>query len=264
MRAIGIKTHSLGLLLGGALLASGPASALDLDGTTEWHSRLVLNTTVSGLVSKVNAAVGDRVARGAVLVELDPRKVQSELAYAVSRREAARLSNEEARRELERTLELYDRTLISDHDVKLAEIEAAKADAAWRDAEARLTEVRLRQEYGHVKAPFDGRVVGIHVQPGQAVVNRFEAMPLVTLVDATRMRARAAIDDRTLARLKPGKAVQVGVRGVWFDGTIAELGYEPLARTENGSSYALEAEFAPGPELGLRPGERLVIRLPDE
>jgi len=264
MRAIGIKSHSFSLLMGGALLVGGPASALDLNGTTEWQTRQVLSTTVSGLVSRVNATVGDRVARGTVLVEFDPRKVQAELAYAESRREAARLANEEARRELERTMELYDRTLISDHDVKLAEIATAKAEAEWRQAEARLAEVRVRQDYSRVKAPFDGRVVEVHVRPGEAVVNRFEATPLLTLVDAGRMRARVAVDERTLARLKPGDAVQVGVRGIWLDGTIALLGYEPLSRSDNGASYALEAEFAPGQAMELRPGERLVIRLPDE
>ncbi len=264
MSVIGTKMCGFGLLLGGLLLGSGAASALDLNGTTEWQTRQVLSTTVSGLVSKVNAAVGERVARGTLLVELDLRQVQSDRVSAESRGVAARLAYDEARRELERTLELFDRTLISEHEVKLAEIEAAKAEAAWRAAEARLAEVRLRQEYSRVTAPFDGLVMAVHVQPGEAVVNRFEATPLVTLVDAARMRARAAVDARTLARLKRGDAVQVGVRGVWLEGAIALLGYEPLTRSDNGASYALEAEFAPGPAMELRPGERLVIRLPDE
>ncbi len=263
MTRTGTRVHQSSFLLG-LMLLSASSIAQDLPGTSEWSNQVTLSTTASGMISKVNVTVGDEVAKGAVLVELDPRAHQARLAAAEALREAAQQLNQEARRELDRTLELFDRTLISDHDRKLAEIELAKSDAALREAETKLIEARLQRDYSRINAPFSGRVVAVHVQPGEAVVNRLQAQPLVTLVDHRRMLARAQADDRTLARLKVGGRVQVGIRGVWLDGEIASLGYDPVSRSDNGASYLLEARFTPAEEMVLRSGEKLVIRLTDE
>ncbi|MEJ2453336.1 MAG: efflux RND transporter periplasmic adaptor subunit [Candidatus Thiodiazotropha sp.] len=263
MTRTGTRVYQSSLLLG-LMLLNAPSIAQDLPGTSEWSTQVTLSTTANGMISKVNVAAGDEVVQGAVLVELDPRAYQSELAAAESLREAAQQLNQEARRELDRTLELFDRTLISDHERKLAEIELAKSDAALREAEAKLTAVRLQRDYSRINAPFDGRVVAVHVQPGEAVVNRLQAQPLVTLVDHRRMLARAQVDDRTLVRLKVGDKVQVGIRGVWLDGEIASLGYDPVSRSDNGATYHLDVRFTPGEEMALRSGEKLVIRLADE
>lgn len=252
-----------GLFIAG-LLMSGQLAAQDIDAVTGWSNRVALSTVASGMVARVNVSPGDRVERGALLLELDQRLIQSRLAAAESRREAASQLNSEARRELDRALELYDRTLLSDHERKLAEIDAAKADADYRDAEAWLAEVRLQQEYSRLTAPFGGVVTAVHVQPGQAVVNRQQPMPLVTLVDQHRMKALARADAATLARLHIGDKVQVGVGGKWLDGEIAALGLDPVSTGGSTPAYAIEARFTPAEAMRLRPGEPVVIRLPDE
>jgi multidrug resistance efflux pump len=106
--------------------------------------------------------------------------------------------------------------------------------------------------------------VAVHVQPGQAVLNRLEAIPLVTLVDHRQMLATTQVDEHTLRRLRIGGKVEVGVRGVWFDGEIASLGYDPVSRSDKGANYTLEARFTPAREMGLRAGETLMVRLADE
>lgn len=246
------------------LLMSGPLAAQDLSAVTGWNNRVTLSTVASGMVAKVNVASGDVVERGALLLELDQRKIQAKLAAAVARREAAAQLNSEARRELDRALELYEQTLLSDHERKLAEIDLAKADAALREAEVRLTEVRLQREYSRLTAPFNGLVVEVHVQPGQAVVNRQQPMPLVTLVDQSRMKALAQAEVSTLSRLHIGDKVQIGLRGKWLNGEIAALGLDPVATGGKTTVYPLEAIFSPAAEMRLRAGESVVIRLPDE
>ena len=252
-----------GLFIAG-LLMSGQLAAQDLEAVTDWNNRVAVSTVASGMVTRVNVAPGDRVERGALLLELDQSLIQSRLAAAQSRREAASQLNSEARRELDRAVDLYDRTLLSDHERKLAEIEAAKADAELRDAEAWLVEVRLQQSYSRVTAPFGGLVTTVHVQPGQAVVNRQQAMPLVTLVDPQRMKALGRADAATLARLKIGDKVRIGVGATWLDGEIAALGLDPVATGGKTPAYPLEARFTPGSGMRLRAGEPVVIRLPDE
>jgi RND family efflux transporter MFP subunit len=252
-----------GILIGG-LLISGQLAAQDLPAVTDWQQRVTLSTVANGMVAKVNVSVGDQVARGDLLVELDQRSYQPSLAAAESRREASRQLNEEARRELDRALELFDRTLLSDHERKLAEIDAAKADAEFREAEAALAELRLAREYSRINAPFDGLVVELLVQPGQAVVNRLNSVPLLTLVENQRMKAVTQVDERIRLGLHVGDAVQVGVRGNWLTGEISNIGLDPLSTTANGAVYQLEASFKPSAEIELRSGEKAVVRLRDE
>jgi multidrug efflux system membrane fusion protein len=246
------------------MLLSEQLAARDLEAFTEWNNKAELSTLVSGMVGRINADVGASVKRGEVLLELDQRQYQSRLAAAESRLEATSQQNEEAKRELDRALELYDRTLLSDHERKQAEIAAASSDAAYREAEAKLVTIRLQREYSRITAPFDGVVEAIHVQPGQAVINRYSATPLMTLIDNSRMKALTEVDERTVNRLRQGMGVQVGVQGQWFDGTIHRLGIHPVVRDANGSRYQLEVVFPPSDDRVIRAGEKAVVRLNDE
>jgi multidrug efflux system membrane fusion protein len=238
--------------------------AQDLSAVTEWAERVTLSSVSSGMLTKVNVAVGDEVAKGDLLLELDQRGIRSSLAAAESRSKAARLLNSEAKRELDRAMELYDRTLLSDHERKLAEIEAAKAEAEFRRAESQLVEARLRREFSRIRAPFDGVVLAVHVQPGQAVINRLNAMPLVTLASSPRMKVVTQVDGKAMAGLNPGDDVQVGVRGQWQAGKITGLGLQPVAQAGDNSQYRIEVLFTPSREMRLRAGEQAVVRLPDE
>lgn len=246
------------------LLFSGELAARDLEAVTEWYNRVELSTLANGMVGRVNVDVGASVKHGDVLMELDQRGYQSWSAAAASRLEAASQQNEEVKRELDRALELYDRTLLSDHERKQAEIAAAASEAAYREAEAKLVTIRLQREYSRVTAPFDGVVESIQVQPGQAVINHYSASPLMTLIDNSRMKAVTRVDERTLNGLKQGMDVQVGVRGQWLDGTIHRLGLNPIERDGNGSRYQLEVVFSPVDGKVIRAGEKAVVRLSDE
>lgn len=246
------------------LLFSGQLMARDLEAVTDWNNRVELSTTVSGMLGRLNVALGTPVKRGEVLLELDQRGYQSRLAAAESRLEATSQQHEEAKRELDRALELYDRTLLSDHERKQAEIAAALSDAAYREAEAKLVKIRLHREYSRLMAPFDGVVAAIHVQPGQAVINRDSAMGLITIIDNSQMKALTEVDGPILDGLNKGMKVQVGVRGQWLEGRIERLGLQPVTGDANGSKYPLEVVFTPAEDMLVRAGEKAVVRLADE
>ena len=115
----------LRVLLCCGLLFSGNLLAKEIPALLDWQQRMELGTLLDGMVSKVNVGIGQQVNRGSLLIELDQREIQARLAWAESRVAAAKLQQDEARRELDRSLELYDRTLLSNHERILAEIEAA-------------------------------------------------------------------------------------------------------------------------------------------
>ena len=248
------------ILLFCSLVISGELLAKDLPAVLDWQQRVELGTLVDGVVNKVNVAAGQAVTRGTLLVELDQREITARLAWAEARAAAAKLQQDEARRELDRSLDLYDRTLISDHERKQAEVDAAKADALVRLAEAELTHIRIERENGRIKAPFDGLVIGVNVHSGHALVNQLQSETVVTLVDMSRMKAIAQVGADAAVELSNIKQVKVGVRGEWLEGEVSIIGFEPAAGS-GGTAYALEVLFTPPQQWRLRAGEAATVRI---
>jgi multidrug efflux system membrane fusion protein len=252
----------LRILLCCGLLFSGNLLAKDIQAVLDWQQRVELGTLVDGMITKVNVMVGQQVSRGSLMIELDQREVQARLAWAESRVAVTKLEQNEARRELDRSLELYDRTLLSNHERIVAEIDAARADALARQADAELIEVRLEREYSRIKAPFDGVVISVAAQPGQVLVNRLQSMPLVTLVDTSQMKAVAPVDADTAAGLNIGDPVKVGIRGEWLEGEIISVGLEPTGEgAADVMEYPLEVLVTPPDTMQLRAGEQVVVRI---
>jgi multidrug efflux system membrane fusion protein len=236
---------------------------MDLEGELAWERRVELGTTVSGLITEVRVLPGQRVEQGEVLVELDQRLYRARAERARAALDEAKQQREEAERELERAQELYDRTVLSVHELTLAQIAAAEADAALRSAQAALTEAQLEQEYSRITAPFAGLVVAVGVSPGEAVTNRLQVQPLVILAADQRMKAVAQVDTKQAATLTPGRAIRVAVAGAWFDGQVLGVGLEPTERDADGPRYALEVGFVPAVEEPLRAGQPATVRIDD-
>jgi RND family efflux transporter MFP subunit len=244
-----------------ALLLSTAAGALELSARVDWERRLELSTPVSGVIAATPVRMGQRVARGTVLLELDQRPFRARLARAEANLSRARENRAEARREVERTQELFDRTLLSVHDLQVAQIAGAEAEAEYRGAEADVTEAAYDLEYSRIQAPFDAWVLALPAQVGQTVVTRLEARPLVALAPVGRMRALGWADMAQLEGLSPGMAAQVVVDGTSYPGEITYLALEPKSDTADRPLYGVGVSFASDPQTLIRPGRTAVIRL---
>lgn len=245
----------LGMLLGNA------ASAVQVQAMLEWSRRVELSTPVSGTVTEVNVEPGNQVKKGQVLLRLDPRGFQANVLQARARVESTIAARKEAHRELERAQDLYDRTVLSDHELQLAKIAFAKADAAYSAAQAGLTEAQLTLEYSAVRAPFDGIVIDRKVDVGQAVVSEITSEPLVVLAAAGRMIARASVAEAQLAGLSVGQSVRVTIGGKTYQGKVKHIGLEPVAQAQGAVTYPVDVEFPTGAEV-LRAGQPASLDLP--
>lgn len=248
----------LGLSL--ATLAQG-AVALDLDGRLAWAQRVALGTVVSGVVSAVPAQAGQRVTKGDQLLQLDARSFRTELTRARALLSRAASQLDEARREDERAQELYDRTLLSDHERQLAQIDRVAAESKLAEAKAAVSRAQLAFERSELKAPFDARVLAVNAAVGQAIVSQLQSQPLVVIADAEQMLAEADISASQLGDLAVGQAAQVGWDGRWLAGQIASISLEPTGQNDREALYRIQVSFAV-PEQGvLRAGLPAVLRL---
>lgn len=250
------------LLLLSWLLAS-PSMAVEFAARLDWARRVELSTPVSGVIGQVLVQAGQRVAAGEVLVELDQRLFQAHLKRAQAELAKAKETRDEAVRELERTRELFDRTLLSVHDLQLAQIAAAAAKADYRSAEASVTEAGLELEYSQVQAPFDAWVVKVTVQQGETVVSRLEARTLVVVVPADRMRALAWLNQVQLEHISSGDPGEVVVAEDSYRGEVVAVALEPGKGDEDSPLYRMDVLFELPQGKILRPQQAATIRIID-
>lgn len=224
------------------LSALTTAGAAQYPAVLAWTQRVVLSTPVSGLISAVPVVAGQRVSAGQTLVQLDKRPFEIAVRTAEAQAHKQRLNRDEAKRELERTHELYERTVISVHDLQLQEIAFASAEADYASARAALDNARLRLEYATVQAPLSGLVLEVAVAPGETVVNRQQSTPMVTLVQDRPLTAYAPIPAEALDTLATGQSASVQVGGQTYAASVDRLG----AQTGDGGRYGLWVTFDPG------------------
>jgi membrane fusion protein, multidrug efflux system len=246
-----------------AMLFAAPLGAAELEALLEWGQRIELGTPVSGVIGEVPVQVGQRVAAGELLLALDPRLFKARLEQAQAAAVEAEQLRLEAEREWQRARELYDRTVLSDRERSLAEIDAARAAAAWRKAQAELAQAQLELEYSQLRAPFTGMVVALQGQPGQTVVSALRSEPLVVLAGQGEMLARALVNSEQAQQLKPGDEVPVKVRSQTLPGKVRHLGLEPESPNGLGILYHLDVAFSPPQGWTLRRGEPATLLLKD-
>lgn len=249
------------LLILGFVVTPVLGAEIEIDAKLDWSRRATLGTPITGIILNVAVRPGQRVKAGDLLLTLDSRGYQAEVAHREAVLKKARLDKEEAEREVERALDLYDRTLLSDHDRFLAEVDAARALAAWQAAKAGLTDARINLERCHLRAPFNGVVVDVLAVAGEARINRLKAETMVVLADDSQLLAHGAVTLDQANRLSEGGVAEVQLRGHWYQGTIRHLGMEPITRPADSLDYVLEVVFTKPAELLVRAGEPLVIRL---
>jgi len=135
-----------------------------------------VSTSVAGLVETVNVDLGDSVARGDPVVELDRALARQDLKQAEAATAEAQADLADARRRLDVAERLRQRDNIprTEYDAREAQVQMAEAVVARRQAEQARAAERLRRH--SIAAPFAGVVAekvaeaGEWVAPGTTVV----------------------------------------------------------------------------------------------
>jgi membrane fusion protein (multidrug efflux system) len=190
----------------------------------EREAQVVAKT--SGVLLKLRAEEGDRVAAGQVLAELDPERATLELARAQAN--LRRLENDFARAE-----ELYKNKLISpeQHDKVKFDLETQRA--AYDLA-------RLELSYTKIVAPIDGVISERLVKEGN-LIQLHQA--LFRIDDFDPLLAVLNVPERELTTLRAGLPVTMVVDalpGRAFEGAVARV--SPVVESATGT-FRVTAEF---------------------
>jgi RND family efflux transporter MFP subunit len=138
-------------------------------------SSTLIRPEVSGEITNIYVRSGDRVAAGARLFQIDPRRqeasVSTQDAALAAQQSAARL----ARQDLDRAKTLFSAGAISQQQLDQAQANFDSAQSQLAAQQARLQQERVTLQYYEVRAPREGIVgdipvrVGLHVTTDTAL-----------------------------------------------------------------------------------------------
>jgi len=181
-----------------AVLASGPIVA--------WEE-MQLGVELSGQrVTALHVDVGQQVAKGQLLLELDHRTLDSELRQSQAAHDEAAAGVQLAQVNLNRGQGLAKAQLISAS--AMDELRAALVQAQAREATSRaqLDGVKLRRSFADLRAPDAGVISKRMVQPGQVVAAGSE---LLRMIRQGRLEWRPDLPEADLARVVSGTEARV-------------------------------------------------------
>ena len=127
-------------------MASMAHAAGEADGVLQWEQKAALSLPVSGVIESMNVVPGQRVVKGTVLLSLDKRPFQYRLQSAKFRMAQFAPGRDEARNELQRAEDLYERTVLSQVELDQAKIDFAEKDARYLEARADVDQAELDLE----------------------------------------------------------------------------------------------------------------------
>ncbi len=230
-----------------------------------------ISSPLTGRVIGLRAGLGDRVSRGAALLEID----SPDLANAEA--DQAKASSDELRKRLayERARQLHEHEVIARKDLESANADYQLAQADMRRATARL---RNLQASGHqngkfvLRAPISGVVIERNANPGQEVRPDLAA-PLFLISDVSRLWILVDVPERSLANIHVGQTVGVETDAFpeqRFTATVERVGVvvDPVTRRVQVRCVAANPDSKLKPEMFARvsflaDGERKGIRVPN-
>jgi cobalt-zinc-cadmium efflux system membrane fusion protein len=199
-----------------------------------------VTSPVTGRVTKIEAALGQKVKKGDALATID----SPDLGVASSDLAKAEADVAVAERDFRRQKELLAIKAVAERDVEAAEDNFRKARAELERArqKARLfATAGSHVGQGYVlRALIDGEVISRSVNPGQEVQGQYAgsgpALELFTLGDPERVWAIADVYEMDIARVRTGQKVSVKVAAYpdkAFEGTVDWVSgtLDPATRT---------------------------------
>ena len=167
-----------------------------------------VSALVAGRVNSVTVAEGDTVRAGQVIAELDRRPLDDQRRQSVAALEQAKAQRENARLNLQRNQQLFDRGIAAGKEVEDAKTQLATAEAAVEQATAALNTADRQIERALIRSPISGQVVKHMVSVGEQV-DGTAAQPICEIANLDRVELAANVPARYLSRVKVGQLATV-------------------------------------------------------
>jgi HlyD family secretion protein len=233
------------------------------------HRKVDVQADIMGRVVELRVREGDPVAKGDVLLRIDPTQYEAALARAramvsesLAREAQAKAAVIQAQRAYQRAKQLASagENLISKQAIEDAETQfqvnkelLRAAEFGVQQARASLNEAQDRVEKTIIRSPMAGVITRLEVEEGETAIVGTMNNPgslLLTVADLSVMEAVIRVDETDIPELKLGDSASVEIDAFpkqKFTGRVTEISHSstrnPEAQQQIGGSSSQSVDY---------------------
>lgn len=233
-------------------------STVEATGTVEPLRVVEVKSQAGGEILNMPVELGDRVERGELLIEIDPRDEQNQLEQASADLEQADARLEVAKEQLNRAQVLRDSGVVTANELESARLEYANARSSYVKAQTSVELAKEQRADATVRAPITGTIISRQVEEGQIITstnNVSGGTTLLEMADLAEVRVRTLVDESDIGRVEPGLPVGITVEAypdTTFQGEVHRI--EPQSVEEQNVTMFPVLIRIPNDDGDLRPG----------
>jgi RND family efflux transporter MFP subunit len=233
------------LLIAAVVSAQGPPATLVETGTVtehEFHDQVTLIgrteakvysrivAEISGRVTEINAAEGNRVRRGDPLITIDSSRIHLSLKAKEAEAEQASQQAFLARNNLKRAEELFQQKLVPESTIDSARAWAISTEARFDQLDAERGLLAIDLANCTVRAPYDGYTLRRQVDVGGWVAI---GTPVYEMVDLASITVTVDLPEKHYASLAIGSRAEITISGndQPYVGTVTGLARSAASET---------------------------------
>jgi HlyD family secretion protein len=246
-------------------------------GTLNPVTTVDVGSQVSGKIENIYVDFNSEVKEGQVIAKIEQsaflaRLQQNKANYqsAVAGVEKAKVTLDNHKKKYDRSLDLFNKELISYEEKEAAETQYYSSKADLQSAEAKLEQAKSQLdssevdlEFTIIKSPIDGVIINRNVNVGQTVAASFQAPLLFQIAnDLSKMQVECSVDEADIGKVKEGQRVTFTVDAFPddnFTGTVSQVRYSPEV-VQNVVTYTTIVAVE-NPEMKLRPGMTATVSM---
>jgi len=207
----------------------------------------------TGHATQVTVSVGDKVKAGQLLVKIDSRELNAQLAEAEASMRSvedqasqaqvgistAKANLDLAQKSFDRISALYKTQAVPKNQMDDVQNKLELAQSAYQNAQkqyqllsgsglaqakARIELIQVQISNTTIASPIDGVVTNKNVNPGELVTT---GAPVMTVADTSTLKLQGTVSQDAVPLMSMGQKVQVRVDGlpnVKYEGTITQIG----------------------------------------
>ena len=208
---------------------------VEASGVIEPADAVQVKSKASGQIVKMPVVVGSRVKEGDLLVQVDPRQMQSEYDADVAALKAAQDNLAAQQIQMSREDSLFAQRVITAQEHESAGVTYSNAQSAVAAAKNNQQVAQINLADATVRAPLTGTVIDKAVSLGQVIASATNVVgggtTLVTIADLGKVLDSALVNESDIGQIKEGQQVTVTVSAYPnrpFHGTVTRISPEAI------------------------------------
>ncbi len=250
-------------------------SSVLASGQFAYKDHVELRSQVPGQIVVLPIQEGDRVKQGEVVLRIDPKtyqanvaQQQAQVALQQNAINEAQLKLANLKKQWQRNTKLFKKGLIDansydnlTNEYHLAQVAVASSKKSLSLAEAQLNFAKEQLAKTVIRSPLDGIVTSLNVKVGESVIPGTTNIPgstLMTIGDPQDLLAVVNIDEADIAHIAKGEEAEItstAYPNTTLSGTVNFVA--PAATTmpgQQGQGFQVKIRVKQSAKLDIRPG----------